>query len=1311
MVRWTRRGFDLASRNVAYLIPFVCTALGMLLLPQGALGSSAADGGPSQGDGPTAMAVQAYAEDASLPPGRAERDVHLQKQATGIVEGVEDATGNDYAGMWFDSDAGEFVVPMADSSRAPRVREAMSWVEVPSASYRTPSVRSTWTQLESAQAILNGQLKELEMAGLVQTWLDPRTNSVVIREASGLSPRQRAEISLASRRSQVAISPEPKQVDRFEIEPTECWGAILACDPPMRGGVEIDEAGEGMPGGFYTVCTAGFKATGNTTGNRYVLTAGHCYKNSADWSASGASPSYVHYLGHGDLGEYGANGDYARIQVTGYGTFWDVNPWPSEVVFWGGNQNIPITSESSSYLGESVCHSGAGTMGSNCGVVTAIDLSTPYRDGTYLAHLTEATAPAIEGDSGGPVWNGNSAVGLVSGGPPNAMLYQEVTQASEAMAVTVGPKMGTPPFTETAGVTRNANREITVTGKVDPNGYASSYFFEYGTTAQYGQSTASVSAGSGYATSPVSQAIGGVTPATSYHYRIVLVSPAGTTYGADRTVVTATASPLVRSPTRTRGSTTSEAIGFEAEPAGLASTFQIEYGTTTSYGSVFPAQPKTLAGSTGWTHGQETLTGLQPETRYHARVRVNNALGSAVSNDLIFTTLAVPPVYKSSFGSAGTGPGQFGRSIGVAVDAEGNVWTTDREDNRLQEFTPGGGFIAQFGKKGSGNGEFSNPCGIAIGANGRIWVADEGNDRVEYFSPSGSYEGQLKSNAGVAYFQEPTSIVVTQGYVYVGDYGKDAVVKVSEAGGAATVLPRTEYGLLEIHTPAGLATDAAGHLFLNSYSTDQVLLYAPQEAPIKLSWVPEVSFAGAPESTNLAGPYGLAVKPSGNFVVADKPNNRIELFSPARDLVGGGEWLASAGTSGAGGGQFNEPMGIALGPGGNIYVADAANHRIERWNQPTKPEAVTTAASAVKPTSATLGGKVDPAGLATTYRFEYGTSASYGTTAPAGGASAGSGLDRVAKTQVLTGLEPERTYHYRVVATNSEGTSYGADKTFTTVPGVTSTTSIGSQGTGPGQFGRSIGVAVDAAGNLWTTDREDNRLQKFSPSGEFIAQFGKKGSGNGEFNDPRGIAIGANGRIWVVDTGNNRVEYFSASGVYEGQWNETYVIAGQQYHLEEPTAITVTHGYVYISDYGHSAVIKRSESGGTPQLIVGSLTTPAALASDSAGDVFVSSFGTHEILEAPAGASSWQTVVNLEGLGATGILVKQSGYLLVAEKENNRLALYQPSSSGGARLATYGSAGSGSAQFAEPFGLAQGAAGSVYVADAGNHRIDRWSFE
>jgi hypothetical protein len=94
------------------------------------------------------------------------------------------------------------------------------------------------------------------------------------------------------------------------------------------------------------------------------------------------------------------------------------------------------------------------------------------------------------------------------------------------------------------------------------------------------------------------------------------------------------------------------------------------------------------------------------------------------------------------------------------------------------------------------------------------------------------------------------------------------------------------------------------------------------------------------------------------------------------------------------------------------------------------PAATTNAASSVTSSGATLNGSVNPRGAATTYRFDYGTSTGYGKSTTAG--SAGSGTSAVNESAHLSGLAASTTYHYRIEATNSTGTTYGADKTFTT---------------------------------------------------------------------------------------------------------------------------------------------------------------------------------------------------------------------------------------------------------------------------------------
>ena len=99
---------------------------------------------------------------------------------------------------------------------------------------------------------------------------------------------------------------------------------------------------------------------------------------------------------------------------------------------------------------------------------------------------------------------------------------------------------------------------------------------------------------------------------------------------------------------------------------------------------------------------------------------------------------------------------------------------------------------------------------------------------------------------------------------------------------------------------------------------------------------------------------------------------------------------------------------------------------------PLPPTALTGAASAISQTTATLSAGVNPNGAATTYHFDLGATSAYGASWPASDATVGSdSADHTVMTAVV-GLTPGTTYHYRVVATNSTGVSYGTDQTFTT---------------------------------------------------------------------------------------------------------------------------------------------------------------------------------------------------------------------------------------------------------------------------------------
>src|SRR5258705_12510555 len=103
---------------------------------------------------------------------------------------------------------------------------------------------------------------------------------------------------------------------------------------------------------------------------------------------------------------------------------------------------------------------------------------------------------------------------------------------------------------------------------------------------------------------------------------------------------------------------------------------------------------------------------------------------------------------------------------------------------------------------------------------------------------------------------------------------------------------------------------------------------------------------------------------------------------------------------------------------------------INVWAQGAPPTATTVAATGIAANSAAVYGSVNPNGLATTVYFQYGTTTAYGSTTAS--QSAGSGTTAVGSSASLGSLTASKTYHYRLVASNSQGTSYGADMMFTT---------------------------------------------------------------------------------------------------------------------------------------------------------------------------------------------------------------------------------------------------------------------------------------
>jgi hypothetical protein len=143
-------------------------------------------------------------------------------------------------------------------------------------------------------------------------------------------------------------------------------------------------------------------------------------------------------------------------------------------------------------------------------------------------------------------------------------------------------------------------------------------------------------------------------------------------------------------------------------------------------------------------------------------------------------------------------------------------------------------------------------------------------------------------------------------------------------------------------------------------------------------------------------------------------------------------WRAASGEEIA---DICQAQNIVELPSGAWVQNQYDNHQNSCSHEDLKPPfayAITGSASGIKSTEATLNGTVNPESLSSQYYFEYGTTKSYGSKTAE--VSAGSGIKKVAASQLVSGLTPSTTYHFRVAEVNSTGTTTGEDRTFTTTP-------------------------------------------------------------------------------------------------------------------------------------------------------------------------------------------------------------------------------------------------------------------------------------
>ena len=293
------------------------------------------------------------------------------------------------------------------------------------------------------------------------------------------------------------------------------------------------------------------------------------------------------------------------------------------------------------------------------------------------------------------------------------------------------------------------------------------------------------------------------------------------------------------------------------------------------------------------------------------------------------------------------------------------------------------------------------------------------------------------------------------------------------------------YGQLQFYQPNSVAIDLSGNYVIADTYNNRIQVVSPSGQFIRFIGSLGLNANGNPISGSgecqFNTPSGVSVDLSGNYVVADSGNNRIQVISPL------GVFIRQFGSYATGGnGYFNEPFGVTIDLSGNYVIADSGNNRIQ---------------------------VISPLGI---FQRQF--------------------------TSYTNPSQPNSPINFNnptAVAIDLSGnyvvSNAGINCIVVISPSGNFIRQFGSGGLhgGDGNLNYPTGVAVDLSGNYLVADSQNNLIQIFTPSGEYYSELGSvsltssNGSIPGPFNSPQGVAVDKTGKYIVVDSGNNRILAFN----------------------------------------------------------------------------------------------------------------------------------------------------------------------------------------
>lgn len=285
----------------------------------------------------------------------------------------------------------------------------------------------------------------------------------------------------------------------------------------------------------------------------------------------------------------------------------------------------------------------------------------------------------------------------------------------------------------------------------------------------------------------------------------------------------------------------------------------------------------------------------------------------------------------------------------------------------------------------------------------------------------------------------------------------------------------------------------------------------------------------------------------------------------------------------------------------------------------------------------------------------------------------------------------------------------------------------GTSGSEPGQFNAPRGIAFAPDGTFYVADSRNHRIQHFDQNGQvvnFWGTFADQLTGNapmGTFNEPWGVAVGPDGSVYVSDTWNHRVQKFDKDGNPLKMWG-VFGTAETPGALYGPRGIFVTaDNRVFVADTGNKRILIYDSEGnlisqfGNEGMEPGQFSEPVDVKVDEFGRVYVTDTWNQriQVFESVDGityspAKQW----DVNGWSSQSldnkpfIAIRPDGSSFVTDPEGYRVIQFNPN---GEFVQLWGQYGADNATFGLPSGIAIDQEGNVWVTDAANNRLMRFS--